>query len=66
MDEFSVDVGEPEIAALGAVGEAGMIQSEEMQERGVEIVDVDWIFDGVEPEIIGGSEGLSAPDAPTG
>jgi hypothetical protein len=45
-DDFAVDVGEAEVAALEAVGEAGVIEAEEMEEGGVEVVDADGVAGG--------------------
>src|SRR5687767_3307090 len=45
-------IGEPEIAALEAMGQARMIEAEEVENRGVEIVDVDAIADAVEAEVV--------------
>src|SRR4051812_17263045 len=44
--EFSVDVGEAEVAALEAEGELFVVEPEEMQHRGVDVVDVDAVLDG--------------------
>ena len=43
-------VGEAEVAAGVAVGEAFVIEAEELQERGVQVVDVDLVLDGLEAE----------------
>jgi hypothetical protein len=59
IDDFTVDIGETIVAALETVGESGVVHSEQMQEGGVEIVNVDGIFCGLESEFIGG-----APDGP--
>src|SRR4051812_36155250 len=61
-----MDVGEPEIAALKAVGELGVIEPEEMENRGLPLVDVDRIVDGVEAEVIARAEGEPRLDAATG
>ena len=48
LDEFTVDVSKAELAALVAEGEALVVDAEEVQQGGVEVVDVDGIFgDGV-------------------
>ncbi len=51
-----MDVGEAEVAALEAEGEAGVVETEEVQERGVQVVDVHAVFDRVEAEVVGGAE----------
>src|SRR6266404_6213877 len=53
FDDFPVHIGKAEIAALEAIGQPGMVQPEQMQDRGVEIVDVNLLLDGVETELVG-------------
>lgn len=50
--DMAVDVCEAEVAALEAVGELGVIESKEVHDGGVEVVDVDAVFDNVEPKFI--------------
>ena len=47
-----VDVGEAVVAALEAVGEAGVVEAEQMQGGGVQVVDVDGILDDVVAEVV--------------
>src|SRR6185312_16071222 len=54
---FSEDVGEAEVAALEAVGEARVVEAEEVEDGGVEVVDVDGVFGDVEAEVVGFAEG---------
>ena len=53
VDDVAVDVGEAEVAAGVAVGEFFVIEAEEVEHGGVEIVDVDLVLDGGEAEVIG-------------
>lgn len=53
LDQVSVDIGQTIVAALESEGQAGVIESEQMQDRGVEVVDMDWVLDSVEPKVIG-------------
>jgi hypothetical protein len=46
-------VREAEVAALESCGEFGVIEAEEMENGSVEVVDVDFVFDGVEAEFVG-------------
>jgi hypothetical protein len=39
-------VGEAKIAALESVGEAFVVDAEEVEDGGLDIVDVDRVFDG--------------------
>src|SRR5947209_11045213 len=41
-------IGQPEIAPREAVGEAFVVEAEEVQHGGVEVVDVDSVFDRAE------------------
>ena len=63
LDELAVDVGEAEIAALVFVGEPRVVDAEEMQDRGVEVVDVDAVGRDVVAEVVGGSNGGARLDA---
>ena len=40
-DDLPVDVGQAEVAALEAVGEPLVVDAQAVQDRGVQIVDVD-------------------------
>jgi len=47
------DVGQPKVAAGEAEGEFGVVEAEEVQDRGVQVVDVDAVFDGFVAEFVG-------------
>ena len=53
LHHFAVHVGQAEVAALEAVGQPGVVEAQQVQDRGVQVVDVDAIFDGVEAELVG-------------
>jgi hypothetical protein len=63
---FAVYVGQAEIAAGVSVGEAGVIEAEQVQEGGMEVVDVDRFFDGAVAELIGGAISHAAFDSAAG
>ena len=42
----SVHVGQAEVAAGVAVGELFVVEAQQVQDRGVQVVDVDRVFDG--------------------
>src|SRR5215469_17347721 len=44
--DLAVDVGEAEVAAGIAVGEPGVVEAEQVQDRRMEVVDVDGLLDG--------------------
>src|SRR5207245_1343823 len=50
---LSMNVGQAIIAALEPEGEFGVLQAEEVKDGGVQIVDVDFVFDRVETEFVG-------------
>src|SRR6476620_10441653 len=54
--DLAFDVGKTKVAALKSIGQFRVIEAEQMQERGVEIVDVDFVFDHMETELVGFSE----------
>ena len=66
MDYFAVDVGQAEVAAGVAVGEFFVVEAEELEHGGVEVVDVDTVLDGLESEFVGGAVDVSAFNAASG
>ena len=64
VDDVALDVGEAEVAAGVAVGEFFVIETEEMEDGGVEVVDVDAVLGGLESEVVGGAVDVAAFDAP--
>ncbi len=66
MHHISVDVGQSKITAGVAVGELFVVEAEAVEHGGVEVVDVDAVFDGLESEVVGGAVDVAAFDASTG
>lgn len=62
---FAVDIGQTEVSTSISVGEIFVIETEQVENGGVEIVDVDGIFDGFEAEIVGLAVLIAAADAAT-
>ncbi len=62
-DHLAGDVGEAEVAAGVAVGEAFVVEAEAVEHGGVEVVDGGAIDRGAEAEVVGGAVGLAAADA---
>ena len=56
-DHVSMDVGESEMTALELISELGVIHTEAVENRGVQIVDFGGIFHDVVAEIVGLSMG---------
>ena len=63
MDDVAVDVGQAEVAAVVAVGEPFVIETQEVEDGGVEIVMRDAVLDGVHAEFVGGAVGDPPLDA---
>ena len=55
LDHRPVDIGQTEISAGVSVGELFVIKAEQLEHRSVQIVDVNFIFDGFEAELVGRS-----------
>ena len=55
MQDVSGDVGKPEIAAAIAIGQLSVIDAHQVQDGGVDVVDVDRLLDRLEAEFVGGA-----------
>src|SRR5258708_2606304 len=66
VDHFTLDVGEPKIAALKFVSQLCMIEAKQFQNRGMQIVDMHPVFDNVKSNIVGASESDSRFDSAAG
>jgi hypothetical protein len=56
-DDVSGDVGQAVIAALEAVGEFELVEAEEVEEGGVEVVDGDGVLGDGPADVVGGAVG---------
>src|SRR5262249_50225411 len=65
-DHVAVDIGQPIIAALEAIDEPGVIEAEQMQDRRLQIVDVDLVLDHFEAKLIGLAVAVAAARAAAG
>ena len=63
---FAVHIGEAEVASLETVGELGVFEAEEMQDRRVQIVNMHLVLDGMEAELIGLAVNHARLDAAAG
>src|SRR4051794_27477457 len=52
LDDLAVDVGQAEVATLEAVGQARVVDAQEVQQRGLEVVDVDGVLDDVHRQVV--------------
>ena len=50
-------IGEAKIAALEAVGQLGVVKAEQVEQRGVEVVNVHFVLGGVESKLVRFAEG---------
>ena len=66
FNDIAGDVGEPKVPSTEMVRQLGMIDSHQVQDRGVKVMNVDFIFDSVESEIIGRSINKAALDGTSG
>ena len=55
LHHFTVDVGEAKIPAGVAVGQSGVIKTEQVQNRGVQVVDVHLLLDRPKAEFVRGA-----------
>lgn len=49
-----MDIGQSKIATSVAIGQSLVVDSEQVEERGVEVVHMDFVFGCIETEVIGG------------
>ena len=66
LDDVAADVGQAVVAALEAERQLEMVQTQQMQQCGLQVVDVDDVFDRVVTEFVGVPDRLPAFDAATG
>ncbi len=65
-DDRAGDVGQAVLAAVVEVGEAGVFEAEEVEDRGVQVVDVHAVGFGAEADGVGGAEEGAPLDAAAG
>lgn len=53
MDDFASNVCKSKIASIMAIGELFMLEPEQREDRGVQIVDADFVDDGFVSKLIG-------------
>ncbi len=64
--DIPADIGQAVVAAAVAVGQLFVVDAHQVQDGGVEIVDVDFVFHGVPAEFVGRAVGHAAFDAAAG
>src|SRR5688572_6925409 len=63
LHDGAVNVGQAEIAPLKAVGQFGVIEAQQVEERRMQIMDVDPVFHDIEAQLIGFTQRDSGLDA---
>ena len=66
FNNFSVDVCEAEVSTCVAVGELCVVYAEEVEDGGMEVVDVDFVFDGSVAIVVCVAVGDAAFDSASG
>ena len=61
-----MDVGQPHVAAAEAVGQSLVVDAQQVKHRGVQVVDLDLVLDGVVAVIVGGAVDGAALDSAAG
>ena len=64
--DISVHVGEAEVAAAVAVGELFVIEAQEVEHGGVEVVNMNPVLDGLEAKVVGSAVNVAAFHATAG
>ena len=60
FDDRPVHVGQAEVAAGVAIGELFVVEAQEVEQGGVQVVNVDLVFDGLEAQVVGGAVDVAA------
>ena len=66
VNDVARDVGEAEVASAGAEGELGVVNAHEIEDGGMDVMDVDRLVDDLPAEVVGGAVGHAALDAAAG
>lgn len=66
LDHVSGDVGEPVIASVVAVGEFFVVEAHEVEDGGVEVVDVDFVVGDADAVVVRGAVDDAGFDAAAG
>lgn len=64
LEDDSVDIGEPHIAAAESVGKASVVDAQQMEHGGMEVVNFCFVCDGFVAKFVGGTVNGAAFDTP--
>ena len=62
VDDPPADVGQPLVAAVVEVGELLVVEAHQVQDRGVDVVDVGAVLDRVQADLVGRADDRAALD----
>ena len=65
FDHFAVNIGQPVIPALESIGQSRVVESKLMQDSGLQVMNMYFVFDNAEAEFIGLTIGHTATDPTT-
>ena len=66
LDNLAADVGQPVVAAVVEIGETLVVEADQVQDRGVQVVDVGLVRRWRSAEFVGRADGHAALDAAAG
>src|SRR5262249_24293559 len=66
VDDLAFDVRQTEVPTAVAIREFGMVDSHQMEDRGMQVVNVDGLIDDLEAKLVGGTVNISALDPTAG
>jgi hypothetical protein len=59
-DQVAVDIGQAHVAAIEKIGQAGVVDAQQVQHGGVKVVDRDGLALGFVAELVTGADDLAA------
>jgi hypothetical protein len=62
-DDVAVDVGQAVVPALEAEGETGVVESQAVQQGGLQIVDMDFVTDDAEAQVVRSTVDIASLDS---
>ena len=66
MANVAVHVGQTEVSSAVAVGQPFMVQSHQVENGRMQVMDVDYVLDSVPAEVVGGAVDHASPYAAAG
>src|SRR2546421_508031 len=66
LDDLAGDIGQAEVTALKAIRQFLVVEAEQVQDRRLQVVDVDRLVDGVETQLVRSSVGKASLCAAAG